>query len=185
MPSVTVRDFATEVKIPVDALLTQLREAGVSVENEDSTLSDADKTALLQHIRSKRGGSASASTGSSGRIGLKRKTTTELKLGGGRGAPSRTVSVEVRKRRTFEKPPTETEQKADEREQARPVPGVHPARRVVGRAALSVRVHHRAITTARALLTACAITPGTSEPLRRRSQPKTSPDANRCGTLST
>ena len=117
MPSVTVRDFATEVKIPVDALLTQLREAGVSVENEDSTLSDADKTALLQHIRSKRGGSASAAASGSGRIGLKRKTTTELKLGGGRGAPSRTVSVEVRKRRTFEKPASEAEQQAAEQEQ--------------------------------------------------------------------
>ena len=120
MPSVTVRDFATEVKIPVDALLTQLREAGVSVENEDSTLSDADKTALLRHIRSKRGGSGSAAASGSGRIGLKRKTTTELKLGGGRGAPSRTVSVEVRKRRTFEKPPSEAEQQqAAEQERAR------------------------------------------------------------------
>ncbi|MGB0213136.1 translation initiation factor IF-2 N-terminal domain-containing protein, partial [Algiphilus sp.] len=78
MPSVTVRDFATEVKIPVDALLTQLREAGVSVENEDSTLSDADKTALLQHIRSKR--STAAAAGGGGRVSLKRKTTTELKL---------------------------------------------------------------------------------------------------------
>ena len=117
MPSVTVRDFATEVKIPVDTLLTQLREAGVSVENEDSTLSDADKTALLQHIRSKRSGTGSTAASGSGRIGLKRKTTTELKLGGGRGAPSRTVSVEVRKRRTFEKPASEAEQQAAEQEQ--------------------------------------------------------------------
>ena len=117
MPSVTVRDFATEVKIPVDALLTQLREAGVSVENEDSTLSDADKTALLQHIRSKR--STAAAAGGGGRVSLKRKTTTELKLGGGRGAASRTVSVEVRKRRSYEKPPSQAELDAAEQARAR------------------------------------------------------------------
>ncbi|WP_420426997.1 translation initiation factor IF-2 [Algiphilus sp.] len=118
MPSVTVRDFATEVKLPVDALLTQLQEAGIKVENADSTLSDADKTALLQHIRAKRE-KQSAGQAASGRMGLKRKTTTELKLGGGRGAGARTVSVEVRKRRTFEKPPAEDPKAAVAAEEAR------------------------------------------------------------------
>ena len=118
MPSVTVRDFATEVKLPVDALLTQLQEAGIKVENADSTLSDADKAALLQHIRAKRE-KQSAGQAASGRMGLKRKTTTELKLGGGRGAGARTVSVEVRKRRTFEKPPAEDPRAAAAAEEAR------------------------------------------------------------------
>ncbi|MEQ9478989.1 MAG: translation initiation factor IF-2 [Algiphilus sp.] len=118
MPSVTVRDFATEVKLPVDALLTQLQEAGIKVENADSTLSDADKAALLQHIRAKRE-KQSAGQAASGRMGLKRKTTTELKLGGGRGAGARTVSVEVRKRRTFEKPPAEDPRAAAAAEKAR------------------------------------------------------------------
>jgi len=117
MPSVKVRDFATEVKLPVDALLTQLQEAGIKVEDADSTLSDADKTALLQHIRSKRekqGASGGAGQASGGRMGLKRKTTTELKLGGGRGSGARTVSVEVRKRRTFEKPPADAPNAAED-----------------------------------------------------------------------
>ncbi|MEQ9011560.1 translation initiation factor IF-2 [Algiphilus sp.] len=118
MPSVTVRDFATEVKLPVDALLTQLQEAGIKVENADSTLSDADKAALLHHIRAKRE-KQSAGQAASGRMGLKRKTTTELKLGGGRGAGARTVSVEVRKRRTFEKPPAEDPRAAAAAEEAR------------------------------------------------------------------
>ena len=118
MPSVTVRDFATEVKLPVDALLTQLQEAGIKVENADSTLSDADKAALLQHIRAKREKQSSGQA-ASGRMGLKRKTTTELKLGGGRGAGARTVSVEVRKRRTFEKPPAEDPRAAAAAEEAR------------------------------------------------------------------
>src|SRR3546814_8216691 len=37
------------------------------------------------------------------RITLKRKETSELKLGGGRGAPTKTISIEVRKKRTFVK----------------------------------------------------------------------------------
>ncbi|MCI5062081.1 MAG: translation initiation factor IF-2 [Algiphilus sp.] len=106
------------MKLPVDALLTQLQEAGIKVENADSTLSDADKAALLQHIRAKRE-KQSAGQAASGRMGLKRKTTTELKLGGGRGAGARTVSVEVRKRRTFEKPPAEDPRAAAAAEEAR------------------------------------------------------------------
>ncbi len=34
--STTVRDFATEVKIPVDMLIAQLKQAGVAVDDESS-----------------------------------------------------------------------------------------------------------------------------------------------------
>jgi translation initiation factor IF-2 len=100
MSTVTVREFATEVKIPVDVLLTQLQNAGVSVDDEASLLSETDKMTLLKHLQTRQG---AASTGADAprRISLKRKTTTELKLGG-RGA-AKTVSIEVRKRRTFVK----------------------------------------------------------------------------------
>lgn len=106
MSTVTVRDFATEVKIPVDLLLTQLQEAGVAVDSIDAPLSEDDKRALLTHLHDKRGASPVTATAPSGgdpkRVTLKRKTTSELKLGGGRGA-SKTVSIEVRKRRTYVK----------------------------------------------------------------------------------
>ena len=113
MSSVTVRDFAAEVKIPVDLLLTQLKEAGVSVDSESSSLSEEDKRALLAHLQSKRGGNKVSTGAEPKKITLKRKTTSELKLGGGRGAPGKTVSIEVRKKRTFVKPDAAAKQAAE------------------------------------------------------------------------
>ena len=113
--STTVRDFASEVKIPVDLLLTQLKQAGVNVDSESSPVTEADKRALLTHLADKRGAAATATVASEPRrITLKRKETTELKLGGGRGAPTKTVSIEVRKRRTYVKRGAEGEESPDD-----------------------------------------------------------------------
>ena len=114
MASITVRDFADEVKIPVDLLLSQLKEAGVSVSDQESALSEEDKRALLAHLQKKKGAAKTklSGDGEPKRITLKRKTTSELKLGGGRGAPGKTVSIEVRKKRTFVKGGPEAEAKA-------------------------------------------------------------------------
>ena len=107
MSSLTVLDLAAELRKPVPEMLTQLRDAGVAVASADSPISPSDKIALLQHLQKmSRMPSTSGSTstlGASSRISIKRKETTELKLGGGRGAPTKTVSIEVRKRRTYVK----------------------------------------------------------------------------------
>jgi translation initiation factor IF-2 len=110
--SITVQDFADELKRPVAELLTQFKEAGVSVDSAKSAISAADKMSLLGYLRTKTrapvgtvGASPSAAGGAAaagrGSITLKRKETTELRLGGARGAPTKTVSIEVRKKRTF------------------------------------------------------------------------------------
>ena len=106
MSSLTVLDLAAELRKPVTEMLTQLRDAGVAVASGDSPISPADKVALLQHLHkiSRTAPAVSATTAAAGaasRISIKRKETTELKLGGGRGAPTKTVSIEVRKRRTY------------------------------------------------------------------------------------
>ncbi len=122
MSTVTVQEFADELKRPVDEILKQLREAGVSVDNAASQLTGADKVALLGYLRQKskmgtaKPKAAAAQSSGGGRISLKRKETTELKLGGGRGAPSKTVNVEVRKRRTIAKSAVLPEQAIDEAE---------------------------------------------------------------------
>jgi translation initiation factor IF-2 len=108
--STTVQDFATELKIPVDLLLAQLKQAGVSVDSEKSPVTAADKAALLTHLG--KSGITPTSGSEPRRITLKRKETTELKLGGGRGAPAKTVSIEVRKRRTYVKRGVEGEESA-------------------------------------------------------------------------
>ncbi|MES2488919.1 MAG: translation initiation factor IF-2 [Pseudomonadota bacterium] len=99
MSTVTVQEFATELSRPVTEILAQLKEAGVVVAGETAELSAADKQALLVYLQQKGRGGAVAPTS---RITLKRKETTEIKLGGGRGAPTKTVSIEVRKKRTYQ-----------------------------------------------------------------------------------
>ena len=99
MSSLTVLDLAAELRKPVPEMLAQLKEAGVAVESETASISPADKIALLSHLQKLTRTGAPLSTG--GRISIKRKETTELKLGGARGAPTKTVSIEVRKRRTY------------------------------------------------------------------------------------
>jgi translation initiation factor IF-2 len=110
--STTVHDFATELKIPVDLLLAQLKQAGVSVDSEKSPVTAADKAALLSHLG--KAGTPIAGGSEPRRITLKRKETTELRLGGGRGAPAKTVSIEVRKRRTYVKRGAEGEESPDD-----------------------------------------------------------------------
>lgn len=105
MSTVTVQDFADELKRPVSELLAQFKEAGVPVAAAISEITANDKKALLAYLNLKRGaGPAPSDTAEPRRITLKRKETSELKLGGARGAPAKTISVEVRKKRTFLKP---------------------------------------------------------------------------------
>ncbi len=99
MSTVTVQDFAKELNRPIEELLSQFHEAGVSVRNSQSPVSGDDKLALLTYLKQKTG----LVSNEPRRITLKRKETSELKLGGGRGAPSKTISIEVRKKRTFVK----------------------------------------------------------------------------------
>ncbi|THB70010.1 MAG: translation initiation factor IF-2 [Gammaproteobacteria bacterium] len=104
MSDVTVKQFAEIVGIPADKLLSQLKEAGISAESEDSTITDDEKTALLAFLRASHGKSEDESASAPKKITLKRKTHSEIKLSsssGQRGA--RTVNVEVRKKRTYVK----------------------------------------------------------------------------------
>ena len=103
MSTLTVTDLATELHKPVPEMLAQLKEAGVAVENETSPISPADKLALLSHLQKTTRGGSTLGAGGGARIMLKRKETSELKLGGARGAAAKTVSIEVRKRRTYVK----------------------------------------------------------------------------------
>jgi len=102
MAEQTVKQLADEVGIPVDRLLGQLGEAGIQVEGADQSISDNDKVALLKHLHTSRAQNQGEAGGEPRRISLRRKSTSELKLSGSHGR-SRTVSVEVRKRRTYVK----------------------------------------------------------------------------------
>ena len=136
MSDVTVKQFAEVVGVPTDRLLVQLGEAGLTVSDENATISDTEKTQLLDFLRQSHGKRGPLSAGTNNKITLKRKTQTELRAKvpagrgpAGRGAErvrpeSKTVTVEVRKKRTYVKRAdlmAEEQQRLDEEaaEQAR------------------------------------------------------------------
>ena len=97
MAQTSVAQFAGELKLPTTALLEQLQKAGVSKAGAEEMLSEADKTKLLDYLRAAHG-EAQAKT----KITLTRKQTSEIKAHDSTGK-SRTVQVEVRKKRVLVK----------------------------------------------------------------------------------
>jgi len=98
MASTTVAQFATELKVPPQLLLEQLKSAGVVKQEEGDALSDDDKARLLESLRKAHGGEATEKK----KITLTRKQTTEIKQADASGK-ARTIQVEVRKKRVFVK----------------------------------------------------------------------------------
>ena len=116
MADVTVAQFAEVLKVPVEKLLTQLDEAGIKVSGSDDTISDDAKLELLTHLRRSHGQSDTpSSVATPRRITLKRKSQSELRLSGAQGR-SRTVNVEVRRKRTYIKRDVLEEQAQKEQE---------------------------------------------------------------------
>jgi len=101
MSEVTVSEFADVLKVPVDRLLLQLDEAGIKVSGADDVISEDAKLELLTHLR-RAHGRKDPGASTPPRITLKRKSQGELRLAGSQGR-SRTVSVEVRSKRTYAK----------------------------------------------------------------------------------
>ncbi|MBS3936768.1 MAG: translation initiation factor IF-2 associated domain-containing protein, partial [Sulfuritalea sp.] len=97
----SVAQFAAELKMPPLALIEQLAKAGVVKQASSDTLTEQDKTRLLEFLRKSHG-----ETAPKAKITLTRKQTTEIKAADATGK-SRTIQVEVRKKRTFVKRDTE------------------------------------------------------------------------------
>jgi len=116
MAEVTVEQFAEVLKVPVEKLLTQLDEAGIKVSGSDAKISDEAKLELLTHLRRSHGQDDTPATAAAPRrITLKRKSQSELKLSGAQGR-SRTVNVEVRRKRTYIKRDVLEKQAQEEQE---------------------------------------------------------------------
>ncbi len=98
MADVTVSQFAEVLKVPVERLLLQLDEAGISVAGADATVSDEEKMQLLTHLRRSHGRSEDAAAPR--KITLKRKSQGEIKVASAQGR-ARTVNVEVRTKKTY------------------------------------------------------------------------------------
>jgi len=100
MSDVTVRQLAEVVGIPLDRLLAQLGGAGLAVTSADDKLTGAEKLKLLSYLQQSHGKEQPAGTDPK-KVTLQRRTVSELKQGKVAGKNMKTVSVEVRKKRTY------------------------------------------------------------------------------------
>ncbi|MEI7843437.1 MAG: translation initiation factor IF-2 [Gallionellaceae bacterium] len=92
MGKMNVAQFAGELGLPVELLLEQLQAAGVAKKQDTDPVSEQDKSQLLEHLRSSHGSGKN-------KITLVRRETTAIKKSDSTGK-SRTIQVEVRKKRT-------------------------------------------------------------------------------------
>lgn len=103
MTEITIKEFAEVVGVQVERLLGQLDDAGLSAKNEEDYLTEKEKLQLLAHLRHIHGkDTQKPDNPEPSKITLKRKTVTEIRVPNAQGR-SKTVPVEVRKKRTYVK----------------------------------------------------------------------------------
>jgi translation initiation factor IF-2 len=120
MSKKTVRQLAEIVKIPLERLLVQLKEAGVNASKAEDEISEEEKTKLLTHLRSRHGNAEAEN--SPNRVVLKRRKVSELKQSSVPGSATKTISVEVRKEKTYIKREQPIAEKPIEKVEVQAVP---------------------------------------------------------------
>ncbi len=128
MSDVTVKQLAIDVETPVETLLTQLVNAGITKRGGGDVVTPEERELLLKYLRESHGDKG----GERQQITVKRKMHSELRIPVGnvprtapRGAtvprPSKTVAVEVRRKRTYvagDLPRSEEQRTREEAERA-------------------------------------------------------------------
>lgn len=99
MADVTVKQLAQVVGIPVERLLNQLQEAGLSFSDDQQTVNEDQKRILLNHLK---GNSTRDTSAAPERITLRRKSLSQVTLGHD-VHNGKKVNIEVRKKKTFVK----------------------------------------------------------------------------------
>ncbi|KGD78492.1 translation initiation factor IF-2 [Tatumella morbirosei] len=110
MTDVTVKSLAAEIETPVDRLVQQLADAGIS-KSENDSVTEQEKQSLLSYLNREHGNA------DSGKLTLQRKTRSTLNIPG-TGGKSKSVQIEVRKKRTYVKDDAEAERQAEAEAQA-------------------------------------------------------------------
>ncbi|OSM94844.1 MULTISPECIES: translation initiation factor IF-2 [Lonsdalea] len=110
MTDVTVKSLAAEIQTPVDRLIQQFADAGITKSASDS-VTQHEKESLLAHLNRERGSAP-------GKLTLQRKTRSTLNVPS-TGGKSKAVQIEVRKKRTYVKRDSLDGQQTSEEELAR------------------------------------------------------------------
>lgn len=103
MAEVTVKQLAEVVGVPIEKLLQQMSDAGLKHQQMDQSVNDVEKQQLLAFLKQSHG-----AVGADRKITLQRKSMSTIKVAGAQG--KKTVSVEVRKKRTYIQRSTQQEE---------------------------------------------------------------------------
>ncbi|MGL9774086.1 MAG: translation initiation factor IF-2 [Sodalis sp. (in: enterobacteria)] len=110
MTDVTVKSLAAEIQTPVDRLVQQFADAGIDKTAVDP-VTQQEKETLLAHLNRDRGAAPNKLT-------LQRKTRSTLNIPS-TGGKSKSVQIEVRKKRTYVQRDPQAQEQAEAEEQAR------------------------------------------------------------------
>ncbi|WP_428353755.1 translation initiation factor IF-2 [Methyloprofundus sp.] len=103
MSDKTVQELAGIVGIPLERLLEQMKEAGISAHTAEDRISEDEKMALLGHLRKRHGKDEQTEVSSAKKVTLKRRTITSLKQGTVSGKDTKTINIQVNKQKTYVK----------------------------------------------------------------------------------
>ncbi len=135
----TVKVLAKELKRTATDLLEQLKAAGIEKGSEDESITEKDKTVLLEHLQKAHG---NVEAGARKKITLIKRENSEIRQADSAGR-TRTVQVEVRKKRVLvkagDKAPVAEEPAAKPAKAATAVKATLPVEELEKRAAEATR----------------------------------------------
>ncbi|MDH3353790.1 MAG: translation initiation factor IF-2 [Chromatiales bacterium] len=107
MSDITVAKFSETIGVDVERLLSQLDDAGIKASSGEDFINDEEKVTFLDYLKKKHGSTEEKEKPEKEdvapkKITLKRRSTSELRQKGG-AARGKSVTVEVRKKRTYVK----------------------------------------------------------------------------------
>ncbi len=97
MSEILVNKLAEVIGTPVEVLLQQLHDAGISASSAEDSITDREKLELLEHIRASKAESTGQEKKKS-KLSLKKRSNSALNVSG------RTVNVAVKRKKTFTHP---------------------------------------------------------------------------------
>ena len=98
MANVTVKQLAQVVGVPVERLLSQLQNAGLTITDDSQIVSEDQKRVLLAYLKRSHGDQSVQPE----RITLRRKSVSKAQVGTN-AQKNKTVNIEVRKKKTYVK----------------------------------------------------------------------------------
>ncbi|MCK5917612.1 MAG: translation initiation factor IF-2 [Cocleimonas sp.] len=97
MSEILVKKLAEVIGTPVEVLLQQLQDAGISAGSAEDSITDREKLKLLEHIRA-------AKADDEGQVKQKNKLSLKKRSNSALSVSGRTVNVAVKRKKTFARP---------------------------------------------------------------------------------